>query len=100
MPRRSFAACRSRSPAAPIVGLSATGEIIVFGRVAVSPWLNEDIGHHAFLIHRAPKIVLNSADPDEYLIEVPLISRSRTTAAQAFGEVLAEFLAPAFVCQT
>jgi hypothetical protein len=33
--------------------------------------------------------------PDEHLVEVPLISRSRTTAAQAFGKVLAEFLAPA-----
>ena len=47
------------------------------------------------LIHRAQEIVLYSTDPDEYLVEVPFISRPRTTAAQAFGEVLTEFLAPA-----
>jgi hypothetical protein len=65
------------------------------GRVAVSPWLNEDIEHDTVLIDRAPKIMLHSANPDEHLVEVPLISRSWTTATQAFGKVLAEFLAPA-----
>ena len=65
-----------------------------FGRVAVSPWLNEDVEHHALLIHRAPEIVLYSTYPDEHLVQVSLISRSRTTAAQAFGEAFAEFLAP------
>jgi hypothetical protein len=39
--------------------------------------------------------VLHSTDPDENLVQVPFISRSRTAAAQAFGEALAEFLAPA-----
>src|ERR1700692_1522970 len=66
-----------------------------FGGFGIAAWLNEDIEHDAVLIHGTPKIVLHSLDPHEYLVQVPLIPRSWPTAAQAFGEALAEFLAPA-----
>ena len=65
-----------------------------FGRVSVSPSLNKDVEHHALLIHRAPKIVLYSADPDEDLVHVPLVSRARSAASQAAREDLAKLLAP------
>ena len=61
----------------------------------VPPRLNEDVEHDPVLIHGAPKIVLHALDPDEHLIKVPLVTGSRTTAAQAVGEGLGEFLAPA-----
>jgi hypothetical protein len=58
-------------------------------------FLNQDVEHHAILIHGAPKIVLHTLDPDEHLVQVPLISRPWPSVAQAVGKVLAEFLAPA-----
>src|ERR1700753_3922068 len=61
------------------------------GRFGVPPWLNEDAAHDAVLIHGTPKIMLLALDPDEHLIEVPLVSRPRTAAAQAVGKALAEF---------
>ena len=36
--------------------------------------LNQDVEHNAILIDRAPKVVLHALDPDEHLIEVPLVS--------------------------
>jgi hypothetical protein len=56
--------------------------------------LNQDVEHNAILIDRAPKVVLHALDPDEHLIEVPLVSWPRPAAAQAIGEIRAEFLAP------
>src|SRR6202035_4122489 len=38
---------------------------------------------------------LHALNPDEHLIKVPLVTGPWTTAAQAVGEALAEFLAPA-----
>jgi hypothetical protein len=38
--------------------------------------------------------MLYSTDSDEHLVQIPLISRSWTTEAQAFGKALAELLAP------
>jgi hypothetical protein len=65
------------------------------GRVGISPWLSENVEHNTVLIHGTPKIMLYSADPDEHLIEIPLIPRSWPPAAQAVGKAPAEFLAPA-----
>ena len=62
--------------------------------VGIVPGLNEDVEHNAILIDRAPKVVLHALDPDEHLIEVPLVSWPRPAAAQAIGEIRAEFLAP------
>jgi hypothetical protein len=47
-----------------------------FGRLAISPWLNEDVEHDAVLIHGTPQIMLHALDPDEHLIHVPLVPRS------------------------
>src|SRR5258708_25002345 len=44
------------------------------GRLPVAAFLNQDVEHHAILIYGAPKIVLHTLDPDEHLIQVPLIS--------------------------
>ena len=39
--------------------------------------------------------MLHALDPDEHLVQVPFVSGSRPSAAQAVGKALAEFLAPA-----
>jgi len=61
---------------------------------AIPPRLNENVEHNAVLIHGLPKIVLHSLNPDEYLVEVPLVPRSWPAAAQAFGKGLSKLLAP------
>jgi hypothetical protein len=66
-----------------------------FGRPRAPTRLNDDVEHDAVLINGAPKIMLRALNPDEHLIEMPLVTRSRTTAAQTVGEGLAELLAPA-----
>ena len=63
-------------------------------RLAVSPWLNEDVEHDAVLIDGTPQIMLHSLDPDEHLIDVPLVPGSWSAAAKAFCEGLAKLLAP------
>ena len=45
-----------------------------FGSFGIPPWLSEDVEHDAVLIHGAPKIVLHALDPDEHLIQVPLVT--------------------------
>ena len=62
---------------------------------AIPSCLNEDVQYDAVLIHGTPKIMLHPLDPDEHLIQMPLVTGSRTTTAQAFGKTLAKFLAPA-----
>jgi hypothetical protein len=49
-------------------------------------------------IHSAPKIVLRTLDPDEHLVEVPLVPGPWPSAVQAASKALAEFLAPAPNC--
>jgi hypothetical protein len=66
-----------------------------FGGFRIPPWLNEDVKHDTVLIHRSPKVVLHSLDPDEHLIKMPLVAGPRTAAAQTVGKGLAELLAPA-----
>jgi hypothetical protein len=56
--------------------------------------LNQDVEHNAILIDCAPEVALHALDPDEHLIEVPLVSWPRPAAPQAIGEIRAEFLAP------
>src|ERR1700693_5512226 len=65
------------------------------GSFGVTSFLNEDIEHNAVLVHGTPKIVLHTLDPDEYLVQVPLVPGPRPAAAQAAGKALTEFLAPA-----
>ena len=64
-----------------------------FGRLAISPWLNEDVENEAVLIHGTPRIVLHALDPDEHLVQVPLVSGS-WAASQKGCEGLAKLLAP------
>jgi len=65
------------------------------GGFSITPLLDQNIEDDTILIHGAPQIMLNALDPDEYLVEVPLVARPRTTAAQTISKALAEFLAPA-----
>src|ERR1700690_3612678 len=65
------------------------------GGFGISALLNEDVEHNAVLIHAAPKIVLYALDPDEHLVQVPLVPGPWPSAAQAVGKAPAEFLAPA-----
>src|SRR5262249_29531041 len=46
------------------------------------------------LVHRAPQVALLTVDRDEHLIQVPLVSRSRTAPAQGAGVGLAELRTP------
>jgi len=65
------------------------------GSIGIAPVLNKDVEHDAVLIHRTPEIVLRALDPDEHLVEVPLVPGPRPAAAQAVGKALTEFPAPA-----
>jgi len=56
--------------------------------------LRQNIKHIPILINCSPKIMSLSVYSDEYLIEMPLISSSRTPSAQMICESLAELLAP------
>jgi hypothetical protein len=65
-----------------------------FGGIGIPPRLDEDVEHDAVLIHGTPKIVPHALNPDEHLIDVPLVAGPRTASAQAVGKGLAELLAP------
>ena len=43
------------------------------GGIGIAPVLNEDVEHNTVLIHGTPEIVLHALDPDEHLVEVPLV---------------------------
>jgi len=47
------------------------------------------------LINGTPEIVLDALNPHEHFVQVPLIARSWSPAAQAVGKAWAELLAPA-----
>ena len=65
------------------------------GGFPFAPLLDQNIEDDTILIHGTPQIMLNALDPDEYLVEVPLVARPGTTAAQTISKALAKFLAPA-----
>jgi len=52
------------------------------GRPRIAPRLPQDVEHHAILIDRAPESVLHAVDLHEHRIEMPLIARLRSAAAQ------------------
>jgi hypothetical protein len=56
--------------------------------------LHQDIQHDAVLIHRSPEIMQHASDAEEHFIEVPRVPRPRSAAAQSFGKLGAELLAP------
>jgi hypothetical protein len=51
------------------------------GSGAIPSALNQNVQNHAVLIHRAPQIVQHSPDADEHLIEVPGVTRLRSSSA-------------------
>jgi len=65
------------------------------GGWGIAAFLNEDVEHNAVLIHGAPQIARHALDPDEHLVQVPLVAGSWPSAAQAVSKALAEFPAPA-----
>ena len=65
------------------------------GGFPITPLLDQNIEHDTILIHGTPQIMLNTLDPDEHLVEVPLVPGPRPAAAQAVGKALTEFPAPA-----
>ena len=69
-----------------------------FGCLGIPPLLNEDVENEAVLIHGTPRIVLHALDPDEHLVQVPLVSGSWAAASQKGCEGLAKLLAPPTNC--
>jgi hypothetical protein len=54
--------------------------------------LDKDIHRNAILIDSSPEIMLHALDPDEHLVELPLISGPWPTTSQTIGEIRTEFL--------
>jgi hypothetical protein len=46
----------------------------VLGSIGISPVLNNDVEHNAVLLEGTPELVLHTLDPDEHLVEVPIVS--------------------------
>src|SRR5919206_1535783 len=63
--------------------------------LGVAPALNQDVEDLAILVHGTPEIVYLAADADEDLVQMPLVTRTRSPPAQLVGEGLAELEAPA-----
>ena len=63
--------------------------------LGVASGLDKDVEHNAILIHRAPEIMLHALDPNEHLIEIPLVAGPWPTSAQTVGETRRELLTPA-----
>src|SRR3977135_938054 len=51
-------------------------------RLAVSPWLNQDVQDLAFAVHGTPDVQLSAVDGDEHFVEMPPPVRSRTSSSQ------------------
>jgi hypothetical protein len=64
-------------------------------RLAIAAALNQDIEHDTVLVHGTPKIMKDTVDPDEHLVQIPFVSRLRPAASDPFREAGAEFHAPA-----
>ena len=56
--------------------------------------LDQDVEHNSVLIYCTPEVVQLTLDPDENLIEMPLVARPGPPAAETVGEALAELAAP------
>lgn len=64
------------------------------GRQRVSVGLDQHIEHVAMLIDSTPQIMLPTIDPNEHLVEVPLVAGLWVSAAELVGVGLPEFGAP------
>ena len=65
-----------------------------FGGLLVAPALDQDIKNEALLVHGTPEPMPLPGDPDDDLIEVPLVATARRSPTDAGGEFPAEFVAP------
>ena len=63
-------------------------------RLGVASALDKDVEYMAVLVDGTPEVVRFTADADEYLIEVPFVSRARPAAPQRIGKRPAEAQAP------
>ncbi len=86
--RQNVALCRAVAP--ELIRDNHPGDILTafeelaeefLGRMLIPPPLYENVQHMAVLIHRTPQIVVLLIDRDQYLIQVPLITGSRTPAS-------------------
>src|SRR3954468_18833805 len=57
--------------------------------------LHQDVEHDTILIYSAPEIVQLALNPDEDLVQVPLVAWARSTPAQFIGKARTELEAPA-----
>jgi hypothetical protein len=56
--------------------------------------LHKDVEHDPILVNRSPKIVQFASDPDEDLVQVPLVTRLWSTSPQAVRKALTKLGAP------
>src|SRR4051812_41364095 len=54
----------------------------------VAPALHQDIQHGAMLINSSPQVSRFALDGEKHLVQVPLISRLRTSAFELIGILL------------
>ena len=64
-------------------------------RLAVSPWLNEDVQDLAFGVHGTPDILMSAVDGDEHFVEMPPPVRPRPSSSQPARNDPAELQGPA-----
>ena len=64
------------------------------GRLAISPWLNQDVQDLAFAVHGTPDVQLSAVDGDEHFVEMPPHVQPRPSSSQLAGNDGAEFQSP------
>jgi hypothetical protein len=64
-------------------------------RPGIAACLDQDIKHDAVLINGAPEIMQIALDPNEYLVQVPLVTRLGSAPTKAIREAHAKLHAPA-----
>ena len=60
----------------------------------VPPRLDQNVEHVAVRVDRAPQLVGAPLDPDDDLIKMPLVGRSRTVASDPGGKLVPETANP------
>src|SRR5919112_1649624 len=64
------------------------------GCLGIAAALNQDVEHNPMLVHRSPEPMLSACNADSYLVEVPLVTGCRKTAADLIGKGLTELQRP------
>src|SRR3954468_19541271 len=64
------------------------------GRFGAAPALHQDVEHGAVLVDRPPEVAELAPDPDEDLVQVPLVARTRPALLERVGEGATEAQAP------